>query len=360
MPRVRVTPYCLCSFLAAATVSADTRLELLARLEPGASVRLATDGGRVVEGRVVSLDAAAVVLDRPPRSVPIETVHAIWVRGRSTGTGAAIGGVMVGVVTGALGALVSVAFCENGDGCGGAGAAGGAIGLAFGGAVGSLTGGVIGATVPRWHRLYPHDAPRHARAAPKSVPITSEPAAERPVSGARVGSASLGLGFARGRDLRAASGGFGGHLRLSTESRGFAPSLEIGRFDLGAGDVRAANGRRVTYDESVLHFGAALTRTLGHGKVRPYGLAALGHYSWRGFDSGALDPYRFDSHSVATRHFFGGSLGGGVRVRSVGPLSFGLEGRWHTSLNEVSQPQFQGAAQHWNMLSITAGASVSW
>jgi hypothetical protein len=352
----------LCSWLAAAPASADARLTVLSRIKSGAQVRLAVEGDRFVEGRLVQVGDGQVLLDRAAEVVPIATIHAVWVRGDSTKTAASIGALGVGLATGALAALISTAFCDSGDACGGAAVTGGAVGLLAGAAAGGLTGGVVGTAIPKWHRVYPADAPPPARAVPTNVPIAREPSASPapPAAPTRFGSAGLDLGFARGRDLRAGSGGLGGHFRLSMEGRGFTPSLEIGRFDLGHGDVMAPNGRPIFFDESVVHVGAALSRTLGHGKVRPYGLAALGHYTWRGFDSRALDPHRFDSYSVSTRHFLGGSLGGGVRVRSVGPLSFGLEGRWHTSLNEVSRPSFQGAVQHWNMLSITAGAGVSW
>jgi hypothetical protein len=134
----------------------------------------------------------------------------------------------------------------------------------------------------------------------------------------------------------------------------------MGRFALGLGHVVTPRGRSLFYDESVRHFGVAVTKTRDHGAVRPYALASLGRYSWRGLDPLALDP-DFDARNAeARRSFVGASLGGGLLLRCHRRLSVDLEGRWHTSLDKVARPAFEGPAQHWNMVSIAAGVKVLW
>ena len=66
---------------------------------------------------------------------------------------------------------------------------------------------------------------------------------------------------------------------------GLAPGLEFGRFGLGHGSVPSPRGRALNFNESVSHFGFSLTKSRDHGRLRPYGLAGLGRYSWRGFNS---------------------------------------------------------------------------
>jgi hypothetical protein len=141
---------------------------------------------------------------------------------------------------------------------------------------------------------------------------------------------------------------------------GLAPGLEFGRFDLGGGSVLSPRGRALDFNESVRHFGLTLTKTRDRGRLRPYGLASVGHYSWRGFDSLALHPHFDYFDSETHRSFFGASLGGGVRYRARPHLSLEMEGRWHTSLHKVAQPTFDGPMQHWNLVSLTAGAKLLW
>jgi hypothetical protein len=223
----------------------------------------------------------------------------------------------------------------------------GGIGLAAGGAVGAVIGGLVGSAFPKWHRL--------------DVARPPAPKTGRGVIAGPIGSLSFQGGRAMGRDRNSASGGLGGRLGLSGQlPGGLAPGVEFGRFGLGHGTVTSPRGRALHFDESVTHFGFTLTKTRDHGRLRPYGLASVGHYSWRGFNSFALNPEFEFVDSEVHRSFFGASLGGGAHWRVRRNLSLETEGRWHTSFDRVARPTLEGRAQHWNMVSLTVGAKVLW
>ena len=314
----------------------------LAQLQPGERVRIAVPDGKILEGRFVAVRDGDLILDGPPARIPAAAVQKVWIRGRAVKLGAIIGGVAFGLFTGALGGL-SGAFCESN--CEGAVIQGAAVGAGGGAAAGALAGGLAGAAFPKWRR----------------VDLTSLATRRRTPAADRTGALSFQGGWARGRDLRAGNGGLGGRLGLSAElPGGFATSLEWGQFDLGVGQVITPRGRLLHYDESVSHAGVAVTKTRDHGRLRPYALASLGRYSWHGFDALSLHPDLDYGTAVTYRSFFGASLGGGLRLRTERRLSFEMEGRWHTSLREVARPTFEGPGQHWNMVSLAAGAKVSW
>jgi hypothetical protein len=288
-----------------------------------------------------------VVLDEPAGRIPATSIQRVWLRGRAVRKGATIGGTILGA-SGALLGLLFAAYCVSESECGdGVWLTASAAGFGIGAAAGALTGGLAGAAIPKWHHL--------------DFGVPHAPLTERGPTADRIGTFSLQGGWARGRDRNSAPGGLGGRLGLSADlPGGFAPGLEVGRFNLGRGEVTSPRGVTHRFNESVLHVGLSLTKTRDHGRLRPYGLAGLGYYSWRGFDSFVLNP-DFDYLFPEThRSFLGASLGGGARYRARRNLSLEMEGRWHTSLHKVAHPTFEGPAQHWNMVSVTAGARFLW
>ncbi|HET6900265.1 MAG TPA: hypothetical protein VFK70_18070, partial [Vicinamibacteria bacterium] len=301
--------------------------------------------GRVWEGRYVATTDGVVALDEPLARIPSASVRQVWIRGRATRPGAVMGGLLLGLSAAGLSAFGAGFGCEVN--CEGVVYAASALGFGVGGGLGALTGGVLGAAFPKWHRL--------------DLRSSSVPGAVRGITPGRVGSFSFQGGPAWGRDRHSGSGGLGGRLRLAAQlPGGLAPGVEFGRFGLGRGTVTSPRGRALRFDESVTHVGLSLTKTRDHGRLRPYGLASVGHYSWRGFDSFALDPDFDFVNSEIHRSFFGASLGAGVHWRVRRSLSLETEGRWHTSLHEVGRPTFDGPPQHWNMVSLTAGAKFLW
>jgi len=317
----------------------------LTQVRPGAPVRIQDWDGRVLEGHYVTTANGDVVLDRPARRIPTAGIQKVWVRGRAVKSIATIGGIVIGVPSALLGAALG-AYCES-DCDSGAVYQYAAVGFAFGTAMGALAGGVLGAAFPKWHSL---DLGR--------IP---SPKADRGLIPGRVGAFSFQGGPALGRDRNSGSGGFGGRLGLSAQlPGGLAPGVEFGRFGLGRGTVTSPLDRALHFNESVTHFGFSLTKARDRGRVRPYALATVGRYSWRGFDSFSLDP-RYDfTNSEIHRSFLGASLGGGAHWRVRPNFSLETEGRWHTSLHQVAHPTFEGPAQHWNMVSLTAGVKLLW
>lgn len=303
----------------------------LAQVQSGARVRIERDGGRVLEGRYVTVtDDGDVVLAEPAARIPAASIHKVWLRGRAVTTGAIVGGIVLGAATALAGAAAG-AYCESD--CGdGVIYEYGAIGFVIGAGVGALTGGLAGAAIPKWHRLD----------LGASTPTRT---ARGPATGG-IGSFSLLGGRTMGRGRNSANGGFGARLGLSGPlPGGFAPGLEFGRFGLHSG-------------ESVRHVGFSLTKTRDHGRLRPYGLASVGRYSWHGFNSFAPDAEfaRPEFH----RSFLGASVGGGAHWRARRNLSLDVEGRWHTSLHQAARPPLDGRPGHWNMASLTTGARFLW
>lgn len=126
---------------------------LLARVPPFTPVRLQVSEA-AVEGRLVQVRGGCAYVDgATPRVIPAADIERVWVRGRSTGRGALIGGIG-GLVGGAIfGAVVGQLACEPHDG-GNCTPAGVAIftGL-LGAAGGAGVGAVVGSLVPRWREV---------------------------------------------------------------------------------------------------------------------------------------------------------------------------------------------------------------
>lgn len=319
--------------------------DLLAPVTPGARVRIEDADGRVRKGRYVATTDGDVVLDEPAARIPLVSIRNVWVRGRGVTTGAVIGGIVLAIPSALVGAALG-AYCETECSDGDVYTLGG-IGLAAGGAVGAVIGGLVGSAFPKWHRVGFGRAP-----APKTG---------RGLLPGPIGSFSFQGGRAMGRNPNSGSGGLGGRLGLSAQlPGGLAPAVEFGRFELGRGIVTSPRGRALHFNESVTHFGLSLTKELHHGRMRPYGLASLGHYSSRGFNPYALNPGFEITNPEIRPSFFGASFGAGAHWRARRNLSLEMEGRWHTSLHRVAPATFDGRPQHWSMVSATAGATFHW
>lgn len=129
----------------------ETRLQ---QLKSDSYLRIAVVGDGTIAGSLSDRGSGSLTLatDGGSRTLRLEQVEGLWVRGRATGTGALVGGI-VGVVSGVLfGVWVENTFCDCDDpNLVGTGAKGGLI---FG-AAGLALGAVIGTAIPKWHRKYP-------------------------------------------------------------------------------------------------------------------------------------------------------------------------------------------------------------
>ena len=131
---------------------------LLLELDTGQRIRVLAPPDTVVEGRVASVYVQSLVLNLEAPgpgaegasewTSEIESIDAIWTRGRQTWLGAAIGG-GIGAVLGGLTGAVAAGLCEYecGDNSDFENAV---IGGLLGGAAGGLLGALIGSAFPRW------------------------------------------------------------------------------------------------------------------------------------------------------------------------------------------------------------------
>ncbi len=89
-----------------------------------------------------------------PRSLSLETINRIQVRGNAAGTGALVGG-GVGLLGGlAMSLALTSTLCNDALGC--SNAVGGTVVITLGAAVGgTLLGALIGSTIKKWKTIYP-------------------------------------------------------------------------------------------------------------------------------------------------------------------------------------------------------------
>jgi len=133
---------------------------LLVELNTGDRVRVLVPPDPMVEGRVASVYAQSIVLHleapgpgpagTPEWTTEIESIDAVWTRGRQTWLGAAIGaggGLLIGGL--AIGAASGLCEYECDAGAGDYALGG----LLFGGA-GALVGALVGSAFPRWSLQY--------------------------------------------------------------------------------------------------------------------------------------------------------------------------------------------------------------
>jgi hypothetical protein len=359
MPRViaAATAACLTfSALPGATAPPNapgTTFDELSRLKPGQRIRVGTSASDTVEGGFVAVSEGRLVLDRAaiakhlPAGAPIDTVRTVWVRDRNTKRVALTSGVIGGLAGGILFGYMSRGLCDY-EGCRDDWPGVALLGVVVGGGASALTGAVIGATVPRWRRVYSAEAPAHAGGLSVSFVSLGDGASP---SG-RIGSASLHLGYNRGLDSVAPGGALGGSLRLMANLGHVRPGLEGGRYALGGHDFVTPRGQRRDGDESLLHFGPVVSVGPSRGRFQPYALAGVGLYDWKAIGPTAVDP-QGESLGSSRRSFLGGNLGGGVRAHAARALSFELEGRWHTNLDDVGRRRL-------SVLTLNAGVTFDW
>ncbi len=123
-------------------------------LRPGQTLRVWLADGQRFEARLIAVDGDPRVLRfvQPHPVVPITAIDSLWLRRRSAGKGALIGGIAVGGASFGLGAVVCTALGE-GSGCDAWGAV--VVFSVAGGAVGALLGAGMGSLFPRWQRVDP-------------------------------------------------------------------------------------------------------------------------------------------------------------------------------------------------------------
>ncbi len=130
------------------------KLQAIARLKPGRLVRLHAQNLGEVVGKYHSsnTDSLFISVDMVERGVPISAIDALWVRGRATGKGALIGG----VVLGAFGTIVGIGLNSDDGFLGCEGDCPEIIPiLGFAGAAGGgLVGAGVGTAFPKWHQRY--------------------------------------------------------------------------------------------------------------------------------------------------------------------------------------------------------------
>jgi hypothetical protein len=78
------------------------------------------------------------------------------------------------------------------------------------------------------------------------------------------------IGYNKALDSLAPTGSIGWHLQMTTDTAMLDPSLEIGRYALGARDVVTSRGENRRYEESLFHIGPAVTVGPSNGTIRPY------------------------------------------------------------------------------------------
>jgi hypothetical protein len=331
--------------------------DALSLLQPGDDIRVGATGADLMEGRLVAISDGRLVLDRfgiaerLPKEIPIRDVRTISVRGRGTGTGAIVGATLGGLAAAAFAVLLSQSdSCCSQDWPDAV-----VVGLFFGGVVGAIPGGLVGAALPQWHRVYSAKSPTEGDALSESF----VPVGEAPPKIGRSGSVALHISYNRALDAIAPGGGSGWRLSWTVRRGTVSPSLEIGRYHLGSRDTLTARGEGLSYEERLLHFGPAVAVGPSHGTVRPYALASLGYYRWQAFDRRNIYPPPGAEEAVSYRDFLGGSVGGGVRL-TTGALSGELEGRWHTNISRGPDTGANEPARRLSLLSLNAGASLSW
>ena len=304
----------------------------LAVLRPGHHVRVSTAEAEPSIGRFVGVEGGELIVEGPARRIRLDAVRAIHVRGRSTKSGALIGGITSAGVMGLLAAAFAAAYCESS--CDGDVIAVAAVA----GAAGATTGALIGSAVPAWRPLRPG---------------TSAPTSDL------LGSVSFDVTGNRGLDSLAPAGHVGGRLRLASERGRWSPGFELGVLSLGRSRAINGAGKSIDYHESLVHFGPTAAIALSRGAVRPYATLGAGYYIWHHVHPAALRAER--AWRVANEdELIGASVGGGVRLRPGRPLSFAAEGRWHTHLTWLEPEPFNDGGRRLNVVSLNAGATLSW
>jgi len=127
---------------------------LARQLAKSALIRLHAEGARVT-GHLTEVGQGQATLEvaSGPRTIQLNLVDSVWVRGHAAKTGAIVGGTTRAIVLGVLTSLLTSGFCEVD--CSNAGTNGALVGGAIGSAGGALLGAGVGALIPKWKRRFP-------------------------------------------------------------------------------------------------------------------------------------------------------------------------------------------------------------
>jgi hypothetical protein len=325
-------------------------------------------------------DGHLVLGERP---IALSDVDAVWLRGRATRRGAAIGVIAGGgaglLFAGWFAALVST----TGDG------EDGAVGLVLGGTLigaagGGALGGAIGATTARWRQLHPESGIRVPLAlGVPEVDLSPTPVATRGPRARRFAAVEGALGHGRSPEDGGTSGGIGARLALlseygSTDRGGLRPFAEFGP-EIGYQALGSTGPRRALRIRSVcLPNGPCDTVVDSVAVRREYAALDAGGVLRVGIDGGVLEPYGLVGSGVQVRrvtttpvagpdgdfgipgsnYIVGYSAGGGVQARPRSlPFAFGVEARWRSNLFDGQSDGIDEAFGFW-----TLGATVkrSW
>ena len=339
---------------------------VLSRVPIGALVRVETHAGEQVEGPLVAWSGSTLAVGEPGRErflAPAE-VRALRVRQRETRRGATIGGAIGGGAAFLYTGFMAALFHATGYGTAGEAVALTAGGTLLGAAGGAGVGAVIGGAATRWREVYRAEGTLAAAPTPAPTPVVAPPAAPLPEGRTvrrRLGSAELTAGYGRTELDGGTSGGFMGRVALLSEwdrgegeVRRFAGvGLEIGFQELGTTPVREAQVHRpecmgnctspldtvpARRRYRVRDVGAVTRLGMETRGVQPYVLAGLGmhirqHAQFGPSESGGgYGGYRTLGLDLSGYHSIGGSLGGGVQLRSPRrPFSLGVEARLHSN-----------------------------
>lgn len=120
----------------------------------GKRVRLRADEARM-SGRLLTARDGTATLETTGgmRMFALENIDSVWVRGRSTRTGAVIGGAIGAAFFGVAASVLNASACSD-TVCVSAGSAALQGGL-FGLVSGAIVGGGIGALIPKWKGRFP-------------------------------------------------------------------------------------------------------------------------------------------------------------------------------------------------------------
>lgn len=129
--------------------------QAVADLDRFDQIRIGSGGSRL-EGLFLDADplGLSMRMDSDTRTLSLQEVDTLWVRGRATVRGSIIGGAIAGVGAGLLLGALDQGLCDAAD-CSGKFLEGFAIGFVAGTPPGVLLGAIAGAFIPRWHRKFP-------------------------------------------------------------------------------------------------------------------------------------------------------------------------------------------------------------
>jgi len=145
------------SVMVASPAVAQRIPEPLARLRPGATLRVERDSSQTLIGRLLSPigDTLFLLAGEAHTGVFAASIAVLSERGNAWRKGAMIGGAVGGVGLFILAGELGGAINETGEFAPGAALVGAALGASGGG----LLGGLIGFAIPEWHTRYRNDLP---------------------------------------------------------------------------------------------------------------------------------------------------------------------------------------------------------